>query len=102
MKVDLPIEEILEQAARAVQHAQGVREFHAKRTKRGSRQRETDIRIGLERLRDAMRPLRRQIAKLPYARSEIDVDALREASRAIQAERRKLWKMRSTKRKRKN
>lgn len=102
MRVEQPIEEVIEEARRAAEHGRAVREFHAKRNKRGSRQRETDIRLALERLRDAMRPVRRYIARLPYESAGIDVEALREASERLQKERRKLWKMKGTKRKRKN
>jgi hypothetical protein len=96
------MEDMLDEARRASENARAVRDFHAKRNKRGSRQRETDIRLALERLRDAMRPIRRAIARLPYSTAVIDAEALRSASQDLQKERRKLWKMRGTKRKRKN
>lgn len=102
MKLTHTQSEMVEEAARAVENARAVREFHAKRNKRGTRQRETDIRLALERLRDAMKPIRRTIARLPYDAAGMDADVLKTASQDIQRERRKLWKMRATKRKRKN
>jgi len=102
MKLRQTQTEMLEDADKAIENARAVREFHAKRNKRGSRQRETDIRLALERLRDAMKPIRRAIAKFPYDPTGLDAESLKTASQDIQKERRKLWKMKATKRKRKN
>jgi hypothetical protein len=102
MKLRHTQSEMIEEAERAIENARAVREFHAKRNKRGTRQRETDIRLALERLRDAMKPIRRAIARLPYDSVGMDAETLKTASQDIQRERRKLWKMKGSKRKRKN
>jgi hypothetical protein len=81
-------------AAQAVQHAQRVRIAHRRRTPKGSPQREQDIKLALERLHDAMRPLRSFIGRAPFVNSpKTEVDEALHASQAIQKERRKLWKM---------
>lgn len=85
--------ELIEAADKAVQHAQSVRKAHARKSKRGSKQRETDINIAVERIRTAMRPIRRKIARLPYGSSSMVAEDLRGASQGLQRERRKLWKM---------
>jgi hypothetical protein len=88
---------LLDQAQAAVDLAQSTRRLHARRTKRGSRQREADLRTALDRLKSAMRPLRTQIARFPYGpqtdAAERNRQAIYAASEAIQRERRKLWKM---------
>ena len=84
-------------AASAVAHAQQVRAFHRRRTSRSSRQRESDIELALERIHEAMAPLRREIGRFPYGPqtdlAEHNREVIREASDALQRERRKLWKM---------
>jgi type VI protein secretion system component VasF len=88
----------LDAANAAVLNAIRVREFHARRTERNSRQRAQDIELALERLRDAMRPLKSMIGAFPYGpateAAERNRDEIREASEKIQRQRRKLWKMR--------
>jgi hypothetical protein len=87
----------IDEAASAVAYAQQVRAFHRRRTGRSSNQRETDITLALTRIREAMAPLRVQIGRFPYGPqtdlAEHNRDVIREASAALQAERRKLWKM---------
>jgi len=92
-----PVEPGLKEARAAVRHAQDTRQFHRRRTTRGSKQREDDIRESIRRLKAAMVPLRSFRAAAP---SKPQTKALGElsgrveqASRALQAERRKLWKM---------
>lgn len=88
--------EELTEARAAVAHAQDVREAHRKRSKRGSHSREQAILGALERLRDAMRPLRHYQGQVAYTHRKLveeQYEALREVSAAMQAERRKLWKM---------
>lgn len=96
MPAELP-EKIIETADAAVVFAQGVRRTHRRRTKPTERRRETDIQIAMDRLREAMIPLRSEIGRFPYgpqtATAESNREAIREASAAIQRERRKLWKM---------
>jgi len=86
----------------AVSFAQRVRETHARRSPRGSAQREADIKVALERLRTTMEPLRSEIGRFPYGPKTPDADANRkiiyDLSQAIQRERRKLWKMQERKR----
>lgn len=81
----------------AVEFAQSTRHFHARRTDKGTKQREDDLRTALDRLAGAMKPLRQEIARFPYGPQTITAEenrqAIRDASKALQAERRKLWKM---------
>lgn len=90
---------VVEQAEAAVDLARSVRRLHARRTKKGTKQRETDIDNALERIRSAMRPLRTLIARFPYGpqttTAEANRERVRQASEALQRERRKLWKMQS-------
>lgn len=92
-----PMETDLKTAFAAVRHAKDVRKYHARRTKRGSTQREMDLTEALSRLKEAMTPLRSYLGSVPsreesHARSNITQNVL-DASQAIQSERRKLWKM---------
>lgn len=100
---------ILSGAEVAVRSAQEVRSFHRKRTSPGDRTREIDIRAATDAIRRAMAPIRSNLGRAAYEPStaiiEAQLEQLREASQALQAERRKLWKLRgkrdSTKRRRK-
>ena len=87
----------LDAARAAVANARAVRAYHARRTSKQSDQRARDIEVALARLREAMRPLKSEIGRFPYGpqtgNAEANRDAIREASREIQVERRKLWKM---------
>lgn len=87
----------IEAAASAVAYAQQVRAFHRRRTDRTSKQREADIELAQTRLREAMGPLRAEIGRFPYGPqtdlAEHNREVIREASAALQSERRKLWKM---------
>lgn len=84
-------------AEAAIEFAQSVRRIHRRKTERGSPQREQDIETALDRLKAAMGPLRTIIGGFPYgpptAIAEDRRNAVRDASAAVQAERRKLWKM---------
>lgn len=91
----------LDDAEAAVAHARQVRKHHARRTARSSNQRATDIELALARLREAMKPLKSEIARFPYG-PQTDLAAgnrrlIREASAALQTERRKLHKMKPKK-----
>lgn len=90
-------EQLISRAHDAVEYAQSVRKMHRRRTNKTSTQRTTDIQIALDRLREAMNPLRSEIGRFPYgAQTEVAEQrrqAIRNASQAIQRERRKLWKM---------
>lgn len=94
---ELP-KQALDDAAAAIAFAQGVRAVHRRRSAKTSKQRQADIEIALARLKDAMRPLKSAIGKFPYGpqtdAAEDNRQAIREASLAIQRERRKLFKMR--------
>lgn len=87
----------LDTAKAAAEYARKVRSAHARRTDRRSPQRETDVRIALERLREAMVPLRSLIGSFPYRPQTPEATAtykeVRKASDALQKERRKLWKL---------
>ena len=91
------IEAFLAEADLAVQAAQEVREFHRKRTARDDVQRVADIGLALDRVKNAMKPLRSEIGRFPKQPSTRAVferqHKIREASLALQRERRKLWKM---------
>lgn len=91
----------LETAEAAVAYAQQVRRYHRRRTDRDSDQRVSDIERARERLKTAMKPLRSLIGKFPYGPqtdvAEANRQRIRDASTAIQVERRKLWKMSTTK-----
>lgn len=93
------MEKQLQAAEAAVAFAQHVRSYHRRTTPRGNARREEDIQIALDRIRDAMKPLRSAIARFPYApQGEIAHErrkAIRAASASLQSERRKLWKMRA-------
>lgn len=77
--------------------AQQTRNYHRRRTPKNSPQREQDLRLAVERLREAMRPLKSEIGRFHYGpqtdAAEANREAIREASAALQRERRKLWKM---------
>lgn len=94
----LPQEDI-DAAYAACDYAQSVRKMHRRRSTMGSAQREQDIQIGLDRLKDAIAPIRSVIGTFPYGpqtgEAERNRVAVLEASAAIQAERRKLWKMKA-------
>lgn len=84
-------------AESAIRNALLVRQHHRRRTERGNKQREADIALALERLRESMKPLRRAIGQFPYEpQTEVNLghqEAVRDLSRCIQAQRRRLWKM---------
>jgi hypothetical protein len=88
----------LDAANAAVLNAVRVREFHARRTEKNSKHRMQDIDLALERLREAMKPLKSMIGQFPYGptteAAESNRDEIRAASAEIQRQRRKLWKMR--------
>lgn len=96
MPEELPDQD-LELAEEAVLYAQSVRRLHRRRTDRNSSQRKADIEMALSGLRKAMRPLRTHIGRFPYGPATVTAEknreAIYEASRRVQSERRKLWKM---------
>lgn len=85
-------------AEAAVGYAQSVRAYHRKHTDKNSVQRKDDLHLALGRLKEAMAPIRSEIGRFTYLAQNSTVDKdrerLREASLAMQVERRKLWKMR--------
>jgi hypothetical protein len=89
----------LDAATAAVENAQRVREHHRRRTEKRSSQREQDITVALDRIAEAMRPLKSMIGRFPYGpqttAAERNREEIRQASLALQRERRKLWKMKS-------
>jgi hypothetical protein len=91
------LDTILLGAAAAVSYAQDVRAHHRKRTKRGASQREADLWIARNRLREAMEPVRSVIGRAQFdlmsATKAKQIEKARQASRDLQRERRKLWKM---------
>jgi hypothetical protein len=92
-----PIDDELVVAEAAVRHAQMVRRFHARKSPRGSAQRQADLQEARERLRTAMKPLRSYLGRAAYKNAtnyNADLhDRVRETSAAMQKERRKLHKM---------
>lgn len=97
MPHELP-QDAIDAADAAVAFAQQMRKFHRRRTARNQQRRVDDIELALARLRDAMAPLRSEIGRFPYGPqtdiAERNRDRIRNASLAIQSERRQLWKMR--------
>jgi hypothetical protein len=90
--------EILAEADDAVEYAIKVRLHHANKTRKGSPQRAADIRVAKLKLHHAMFPIRRILCNIPYKPTDFEQE-LKEASFALQRERRKLWKLlRGTKR----
>jgi hypothetical protein len=91
------IEAAITEAHLAVANAQEAREFHRKRTKRGDAQRSTDLVMAYQRVKAAMLPLRSESGRFshqsPTPRVLERQEKIREASLALQRERRKLWKM---------
>jgi hypothetical protein len=89
---------MLRDADVAIENAQQVRAFHRKRTKKDSNQRQTDIRHASSRVQRAMKPIRTSLGRarhLPQSQEHLAaVDELKAASARLQAERRKLWKLR--------
>lgn len=87
----------LDAADAAVEYAKSVRRIHRRRTDRRSPQRQHDIHAALDRLRSAMGPLRSESGRFKCGPQTVAVEAYRQpiraASAALQAERRKLWKM---------
>lgn len=98
MPSELP-EKAIADAEAAVAYAQQVRSFHRRRTHRTHSQRQDDIERALARLKEAMRPLRSEIGRFPYGPqtsiAEENRQRIRDASEAIQRERRKIWKLRA-------
>lgn len=88
---------LIQFADTAITVAQDVRKFHAKRTKVGNAQRNTDIRHAADQITAAMRPIRSALGRAPYdpinALTEQQHKELRDASKRLQVERRKLWKL---------
>jgi hypothetical protein len=87
----------METARAAVRNAVNVRNHHKRRSAKGDQQREEDIAVALDRLKDAMKPLRSAIGKFPgepqTAAAEAGRQEIRDLSKAIQGQRRRLWKM---------
>jgi hypothetical protein len=85
-------------AEAAIAGAQRTRKYHARRTQKSSSQRKQDLDIGMDALKEAMRPIRSALARLPSRQQTEAVKnerrELRSLSERIQKERRKLWKMR--------
>jgi hypothetical protein len=93
----MTITEAVREAELAVKHAQEVRAYHRKRTKRGDIQRKEDLTMAYDRVRAAMPPLRSETGRFPHqmptAATLKRQEQIRAASKALQRERRKLWKM---------
>lgn len=103
MAVKHPLEEDLAAVDAAVRHARSVRSFHRRRSIRGSKQREQDLHEARERLKKVMVPLRSFLGKAPYETQsdhhKAFTERVRLASKELQSERRKLWKMMDRKKK---
>lgn len=101
MPNELP-QNVIDTAEAAAAFAAQTRRYHARRTQKNSQQRQDDIEGALGRIREAMKPLRSEIGRFPYGPqtdlAESNRERIRELSAALQAERRKLWKMQRAKR----
>lgn len=91
------VEPGLKEAHAAIRHARDTRSFHARRTKKGSKQREDDLESARARLKRAMVPLRSFTGAAP-SRPQTEAHTelwarVAAASKELQSERRKLWKM---------
>lgn len=87
----------LKAARAAIRLAEDARALHRKRTYRGSQQREADLSQATDRVKKAMLPIRSFLGRAPYMQPSAAHDELveraREASKQLQKERRKCWKM---------
>ncbi len=87
----------LEGAEAAVVFAAEARRYHRRRTDPRSEQRALDLERARERLSEAMVPLKSEMGKFAYGPqttlAEKNRQIIRDASKALQRERRKLWKM---------
>lgn len=92
-----PLEPALKEARAAVRHAQDTRNLHARRSKKGTPQREEDLKQARERIRLAMVPLKTFLGRAPFVRLTQEENELWQrataASKALQRERMKVWKM---------
>lgn len=90
----------LETAWSAVKYAQEVRAYHRRTTEKGSKARENDIEIALSRITRSMKPVRSYLGRARFLEEAAadKVEMARQASHALQSERRKLWKMQSPER----
>jgi hypothetical protein len=88
--------EALKEAHAAVVFARQMRRYYA-RQDRDPERRAADLKKAMDRVREAMRPIRGEIGRFPYGpqttRAEANREEIRKASEALQRERRKLWKM---------
>lgn len=96
------IDAALKEAHAAIRHAVSTREYHARRYVKGSSMREQDLQTARDRLKKAMLPLRSWLGQAPYERNpthahEEITERVQRASREIQAQRRRLWKMQKRK-----
>ena len=84
-------------AEAAIKHAQSVRRLHRRTTDRANRARQNDIKVALQRLKSTMSPIRRYLSSCYYgpqtAVTMLRKDQISQLSKAMQAERRKLFKM---------
>ncbi len=98
MNTKYPIQQDIDAGKLAIQHARDVRLYHARKTVKGSIQREFDISEAEQRLAKAMKPLRSWLGKSPHVQDKDELHAqlteeVKAASLIMQKERRKLWKM---------
>lgn len=98
MPIDLT-EHDLAAAEAAAENAARVRKLHRRETPKGDPRREADLKLAQERIQLAMRPLRSFMCGYAYGPQSETRANTRERVEAIslqlQAERRKLWKMRN-------
>jgi hypothetical protein len=85
---------MIERADRAARFARDARKFHARRTSATSTQRQTDLEVARDRLREAMEPIRARVRQIDRNGDlHNERPKLMRASAALQRERRKLHKM---------
>lgn len=98
---ELSHSQTVEKAEAAIAYAQEVRTYHRKRTRINHPQRNTDIQYATRKVQAAMRPIRSKLGKAPYRpineTSRRETDELKRLSARVQAERRKLWKLKGGK-----
>lgn len=103
---EVKLQVITKMAIAATEHARDTRAAYRKRVGRSDKQRLTDIGLALFKLKMAMKPVRAELARIPYQLREESDPRLEEqrallldVSDAMQRERRKLWKMKQDRRK---
>ncbi len=71
-------QEQINAALAAIEHGRKVRKLHAKRTERGNRARQNDIKLALEQIKGAMKPIRSYLSSWHYGTQSAALEAKRD------------------------